>query len=98
MANRLPMLILVGDTFQSRNPDPVLQQVEHFDQPSITVNDAFRPVVRYWDRITSPSQILTSLPQALSTMLDPATCGPVCIALPQDIQAESFDFPDEFFE
>ena len=97
LANRLPLLILSGDTFQSRSPDPVLQQVEHFDQPSTTVNDAFRPVVRYWDRITNPSQILTSLPQALMTMLDPATCGPVFLALPQDIQAMSFDFPESFF-
>lgn len=76
LANRLPMLILVGDTFQSRTPDPVLQQVEHFGEPSTTVNDAFRPVVRFWDRITNPSQILTALPQALMTMLDPASCGP----------------------
>lgn len=97
LANRLPLLILSGDTFQSRSPDPVLQQVEHFDQPSTTVNDAFRPVVRYWDRITHPAQILTSLPQALMTMLDPATCGPVFLALPQDIQAMSFDFPEAFF-
>ena len=97
LANRLPMMILVGDTFHSRIPDPVLQQVEHFDSPSTTVNDAFRPVVRFWDRITSPTHILSSLPQALATLLDPATCGPVCLALPQDVQAESFDFPEEFF-
>ncbi len=97
LANRLPMLVLSGDTYQSRNPDPVLQQVEHFGEPSTTVNDAFRAVVRYWDRITTPSQILTSLPYALMTMLDPATCGPVFIGLPQDIQAQSFDFPDTFF-
>ncbi len=97
LANRLPMMILVGDTFHSRIPDPVLQQVEHFDSPSTTVNDAFRPVVRFWDRITSPTHILSSLPQALTTLLDPATCGPVCLALPQDVQAESFDFPEEFF-
>jgi 3D-(3,5/4)-trihydroxycyclohexane-1,2-dione acylhydrolase (decyclizing) len=97
LANRLPLLILSGDTYQSRNPDPVLQQVEHFGEPSTTVNDAFRPVVRYWDRITNPSQILTSLPQALMTMLDPATCGPTFLALPQDVQAMAFDFPEEFF-
>jgi len=97
LANRLPMLILSGDTYQSRNPDPVLQQVEHFGDPSTTVNDAFRPVVRYWDRITSPSQIMTSLPQALMTMLDPATCGPTFLALPQDVQAMAFDFPEGFF-
>lgn len=97
LANRLPMLILCGDTHQSRIPDPVLQQVEHFSSPSTTVNDAFRPLVRYWDRITSPSQILTSLPQALMTMLDPSTCGPTFLALPQDVQAMAYDFPEEFF-
>lgn len=98
MANRLPMLILSGDTHQSRIPDPVLQQVEHFGSPSTSVNDAFRPVVRYWDRITTPSQILTSLPQALMSMLDPTTCGPAFLALPQDVQAMAFDFPEGFFE
>lgn len=98
LANRLPMLILSGDTYQSRIPDPVLQQIEHFGDPSFTVNDAFRPVVRYWDRITTPSQILTSLPQALMTMLDPATCGPTFIGLPQDVQAMAFDFPEPFFD
>jgi 3D-(3,5/4)-trihydroxycyclohexane-1,2-dione acylhydrolase (decyclizing) len=98
LANRLPMLILAGDTFQSRTPDPVLQQVEHFNEPSTTVNDAFRSVVRYWDRITSPAQILTSLPQAMMTMIDPASCGPTFIALPQDIQAQTFDFPTGFFD
>ncbi|MCX6430138.1 MAG: 3D-(3,5/4)-trihydroxycyclohexane-1,2-dione acylhydrolase (decyclizing) [Actinobacteria bacterium] len=98
LANRLPMLILSGETFNSRIPDPVLQQVEHFGAPSITVNDAFRAVVRYWDRITSPTQILTSLPQALMTMLDPATRGPAFIGLPQDVQAATFDFPDRFFD
>lgn len=98
LANRLPMLILSGDTHLSRIPDPVLQQVELFSTPSTTVNDAFRPLVRYWDRITSPSQILTSLPQALMTMLDPATCGPTFLALPQDVQAMTFDYPDGFFE
>lgn len=97
LANRLPMLILSGDTHESRDPDPVLQQVEHFGAPSTTVNDAFRPVVRYWDRITSPSQILSSLPQALMTMLDPMTCGPTFLALPQDVQAMAFDFPETFF-
>jgi 3D-(3,5/4)-trihydroxycyclohexane-1,2-dione acylhydrolase (decyclizing) len=97
LANRLPMLILSGDTHQSRIPDPVLQQVEHFGAPSTTVNDAFRPVVRYWDRITSPSQILTSLPQALMMMLDPTTCGPAFLALPQDVQAMAFDYPETFF-
>ena len=98
MANRLPVLLLAGDTFQSRLPDPVLQQVEHFGAPSTTVNDAFRAVVRYWDRITRPEQLLGSLPQAIATLLDPAECGPAFIALPQDVQAEAFDFPLAFFD
>ena len=97
MANRLPVLLLSGDTFQSRLPDPVLQQVEHFSDPSTTVNDAFRPVVRYWDRITRPEQVLHSLPQAIATLLDPAECGPAFLALPQDVQAEAYDFPAAFF-
>ena len=97
-ANRLPVLLMSGDTFQSRVPDPVLQQVEHFGDPTITVNDAFKAVTRYWDRITRPEQIVHSLPHAVATMLDPATCGPAFLALPQDVQAEAFDFPDRFFE
>ena len=96
-SNRLPMLLLAGDTFQSRGPDPVLQQVEHFGDPTVTVNDAFKPVSRYWDRITRPEQLLSSLPHAVATMLDPATRGPAVLCLPQDVQAEAFDFPDEFF-
>ena len=96
--DRLPVLFLSGDTFVHRIPDPVLQQCESFSDPSITVNDAFKPVVRYWDRIVAPQQLLHSLPHAVSTMLDPATCGPAFIGLPQDVQAESFDFPEVFFE
>ncbi len=96
MANRLPLLLLAGDTFQSRLPDPVLQQVEHFGHPSTTVNDGFRPVVRFWDRIVHPEQVLTSLPQALATMLDPGDCGPAFIGLPQDVQAMAFDVPLAF--
>ena len=96
--DRLPVLFLAGDTFVHRIPDPVLQQGESFSDPSITVNDAFKPVVRYWDRIVAPQQLLHSLPHAVSTMLDPATCGPAFIGLPQDVQAESFDFPEVFFE
>ena len=92
-ANRLPLLLLSGDTFASRVPDPVLQQVEPFGDPSITVNDAFRPVTRYWDRIAHPAQVLQSLPQAIATMLDPADCGPAFLGLPQDVQAEAYDFP-----
>ncbi len=97
MANRLPVLLLSGDVFASRLPDPVLQQVEHFGDPTVTVNDAFKPVVRYWDRITRPEQILQSLPQAVATMLDPADCGPAFIGMTQDAQAEAYDYPVEFF-
>ncbi|MFT4008626.1 MAG: 3D-(3,5/4)-trihydroxycyclohexane-1,2-dione acylhydrolase (decyclizing) [Nocardioidaceae bacterium] len=96
-ANRLPVLLLPGDTFTSRSPDPVLQQVEHFGDPTLTVNDAFRPVSRYFDRITRPEQLLSSLPQAARVLTDPADCGPVTLALPQDTQAEEYDFPASFF-
>ena len=97
-ANRLPVLLIAGDTFTNRLPDPVLQQVEHFNDPTITVNDAFKAVTRYWDRITHPAQILASLPQAVAAMLDPADCGPAFLALPQDIQEVAFDYPEVFFE
>ncbi|MBX2823771.1 MAG: 3D-(3,5/4)-trihydroxycyclohexane-1,2-dione acylhydrolase (decyclizing) [Gammaproteobacteria bacterium] len=96
-ANRLPVLLLSGDTFNNRLPDPVLQQVEHFGSPSTTVNDSFRAVSRYWDRITHPAQIISSLPQAIATMLDPADCGPAFIGLPQDTQELAFDYPEAFF-
>ena len=97
-ANRMPILLLAGDTFANRFPDPVLQQVEHFHAPSTTVNDAFRCVTRYWDRIVRPEQILQSLPQAVATLLDPADCGPVFLGLAQDAQGEAFNYPDIFFE
>ncbi|MEI6363550.1 MAG: 3D-(3,5/4)-trihydroxycyclohexane-1,2-dione acylhydrolase (decyclizing) [Actinomycetes bacterium] len=97
MSNRLPVLFISGDAFNSRLPDPVLQQVEHFGSPSTTVNDAFRPVVRFWDRITHPAQVLSSLPQALAVMLDPADCGPAFIGLPQDVAAQAEDYPASFF-
>ena len=97
MANRLPLLIISGDTFQNRRPDPVLQQIEQFGEPSLTVNDCFKPVVRFWDRVTHPEQLLALLPQAVQTMLDPATRGPAFLALPQDIQAQAQDFPSRFF-
>ena len=97
-ANRLPVLLISGDTFTNRLPDPVMQQVEHFGDPTVTVNDAFKAVTRYWDRITHPAQILSSLPQAVATMLDPADCGPAFLALPQDIQEMAFDYPEAFFE
>jgi 3D-(3,5/4)-trihydroxycyclohexane-1,2-dione acylhydrolase (decyclizing) len=97
-ANRLPMLMLCGDAFLTRLPDPVLQQLEHYGNPTIGVNDAFKAVSRYWDRITHPAQILNSLPAALNTMLDPADCGPAFIGLPQDVQGWTFDYPLSFFE
>ncbi|MBB3331576.1 3D-(3,5/4)-trihydroxycyclohexane-1,2-dione acylhydrolase (decyclizing) [Halomonas campaniensis] len=96
-ANRLPILLLPGDTFATREPDPVLQQVEHFGDPSITVNDCFRPVSRFFDRITRPEQLLTSLPQAIATLLDPEHCGPATLALPQDVQTFAYDYPEGFF-
>lgn len=98
MANRLPVLLLAGDTFNHRIVDPVLQQVEHFGAPATTVNDAFRAVVRHWDRITDPAQVAHALPNAVNTMLDPADCGPAFIALPQDVQGQAYDYPARFFE
>ncbi|MDB9894268.1 3D-(3,5/4)-trihydroxycyclohexane-1,2-dione acylhydrolase (decyclizing) [Reinekea forsetii] len=98
MANRLPMLMLCGDNFVTRLPDPVLQQVEHFNNPSLGVTDSFKAVTRYWDRITHPAQILQSLPQALGVLLDPADCGPAFIGLPQDVQGWTYDYPVSFFE
>jgi len=96
-ANRLPVLLLPGDVFASRRPDPVLQQIEAFADPTVSANDCLRPVSRWWDRITRPEQILGSLPQAMRILTDPAECGPVTLALPQDVQAEAFDYPAEFF-
>ena len=98
MSNRLPILFLPGDTYANRMPDPVLQQVEHFNNPGITQNDAFKPVTKYFDRITRPEQILQTLPQAIQTMLDPADCGPACLSLSQDVQGETFEYPEEFFK
>jgi 3D-(3,5/4)-trihydroxycyclohexane-1,2-dione acylhydrolase (decyclizing) len=96
-ANRLPLLLLPGDIFASRRPDPVLQQIESFAEPTLSVNDCFRPVSRWWDRITRPEQILQSLPQAMRVLTDPAECGPVTLALPQDVQTEAYDYPAKFF-
>jgi 3D-(3,5/4)-trihydroxycyclohexane-1,2-dione acylhydrolase (decyclizing) len=97
-SNRLPVLLLSGDTFVNRRPDPVMQQVEHFGNPTINVNDAFKAVTRYWDRIVHPEQIISSLPQAVGILLDPADCGPAFIALPQDVQEMAWDYPEAFFE
>ncbi|HGY9569692.1 TPA: 3D-(3,5/4)-trihydroxycyclohexane-1,2-dione acylhydrolase (decyclizing) [Vibrio harveyi] len=96
--NRLPVLLISGDAYVSRLPDPVLQQPENFYDPSITCNDAFKPLTRYWDRIISPTQLMHSLPQAIDTMLDPETCGPAFIGLPQDIQGVAYDFPEVFLQ
>ncbi|MCM2313018.1 MAG: thiamine pyrophosphate-binding protein, partial [Steroidobacteraceae bacterium] len=87
--NRLPVLLLPGDIFASRRPDPVLQQVEDFTDATVSANDCFRPVSRYFDRIMRPEQLLRALPQALAVLTDPADCGPVTLALPQDVQVEA---------
>ncbi|WP_143231227.1 3D-(3,5/4)-trihydroxycyclohexane-1,2-dione acylhydrolase (decyclizing) [Actinosynnema sp. ALI-1.44] len=97
-ANRLPLLLLPGDTFVNRAPDPVLQQIEPFGDATVSVNDAFRPVSRYFDRITRPEQLIATLPQVARVLTDPGDCGPVTLALPQDVQAEVFDFPESLFE
>ena len=98
LSNRLPLLLLPGDVFASRFPDPVLQQIENFNSPVENQNDAFKPVSRFFDRITRPEQILNSLPQAINIMLDPADCGPATVSISQDVQGESFDYPEAFFE
>ncbi len=96
-ANRLPLLIIPGDVFANRAPDPVLQQLEDFNDGTVTANDCFRPVTRYFDRIMRPEQIMTALPRAMRVMTDPADCGPVCLAFCQDVQAEAYEFPAAFF-
>ncbi len=96
--NRLPVLLIPGDVFAGRGPDPVLQQVEDFGDGTISANDCFRPVSRYFDRITRPEQLLTALPRAMAVMTDPADCGPVTLAFCQDVQAEAWDWPESFFE
>jgi len=95
--NRLPVLFLPGDVFASRAPDPVLQQVEDFEDGTVSANDCFRPVSRYFDRIVRPEQLLSALPRAVQVLTDPATCGPVTLAFPQDVQAMAHDFPEELF-
>ncbi|MDC7694457.1 3D-(3,5/4)-trihydroxycyclohexane-1,2-dione acylhydrolase (decyclizing) [Asticcacaulis sp. DXS10W] len=96
--NRLPVLFLPGDVYASRRPDPVLQQIEAFGDATVSANDCFRPVSRYFDRITRPEQILKALPAAMAVLTDSANCGPVTLALCQDVQAEAFDYPAKFFE
>ncbi|MCG5478997.1 MAG: 3D-(3,5/4)-trihydroxycyclohexane-1,2-dione acylhydrolase (decyclizing), partial [Ensifer alkalisoli] len=96
--NRLPVLFLPGDVFANRRPDPVLQQVESFGDGSISANDCFRPVSRYFDRITRPEQIIPALRRAMQVLTDPADCGPVTLSLCQDVQAEAYDYPQSFFD
>ena len=95
--NRLPVLLLPGDVFVSRAPDPVLQQLEDGGDGSVSVNDAFKPLSRYFDRIIYPEQLLTALPRAIAALTDPAACGPVTLSLPQDVQTMAYDYPEEFF-
>src|SRR5215211_3914000 len=95
--NRLPVLLLPGDVFANRRPDPVLQQVEDFGDGTVSANDCFRPVSRYFDRITRPEQIMPALQRALAVLTDPAECGPVTLALCQDTQAEAYEYPASFF-
>ena len=96
--NRLPVLFLPGDVFASRRPDPVLQQIEDWGDATASVNDCFRPVSRWFDRITRPEQLLDSLPNAVRVLTDPAECGPATLSLCQDVQAEAFDYPAGLFE
>jgi 3D-(3,5/4)-trihydroxycyclohexane-1,2-dione acylhydrolase (decyclizing) len=96
--NRLPVLLLPGDVFAGRRPDPVLQQIEDARDLTVSANDCFKPVAAFWDRITRPEQLLSSLPQAMRVLVDPAECGPAVLCLPQDVQAEAGDFPESFFE
>ncbi|MDW6025569.1 3D-(3,5/4)-trihydroxycyclohexane-1,2-dione acylhydrolase (decyclizing) [Mesorhizobium sp. BAC0120] len=96
--NRLPVLLLPGDVFANRVPDPVLQQIEDFGDGTVSVNDCFRPVSRYFDRIARPEQIVPALNRAMGVLTDPAECGPVTLSLCQDVQAEAYDYPESFFE
>jgi 3D-(3,5/4)-trihydroxycyclohexane-1,2-dione acylhydrolase (decyclizing) len=95
--DRLPVLLIPGDVFANRAPDPVLQQIEPYHDGTISVNDAFKPVSRYFDRIMRPEQLLSALPRAMAVLTDPAECGPVTLAFPQDVQTEAFDYPEAFF-
>lgn len=97
-ANRIPLLLLPGDVFASRQPDPVLQQVELFHDSSISTNDCFRPVSRYWDRVSRPEQLMSAMINAMRVLTDPADTGAVTVCLPQDVQGEAYDFPDYFFQ
>lgn len=96
--NNIPLLVFPADTFASRQPDPVLQQLEQSSSLAISTNDAFKPVCKYWDRITRPEQLMTALISAMRVLTDPSDTGACCIALPQDVEGESYDYPDYFFE
>src|SRR5438309_2279139 len=96
--NRIPVLLLPGDIFSRRNVAPVLQQLESEHSQDISVNDCFKPVSRYWDRIMCPEQLLTSLPEVMRVLTSPAETGAVTLSLPQDVQAEAAEYPSEFFE
>ena len=96
--NNIPLLVLPADTFATRQPDPVLQQLEQSGSLSVTTNDAFKPVCKYWDRIIRPEQLMTALISAMRVLTDPAETGAVCIALSQDVEGESYDYPDYFFQ
>ncbi len=96
--NNIPLLVFPADTFASRQPDPVLQQLEQSSSLAVTTNDAFKPVCKYWDRITRPEQVMTALINAMRVLTDPAETGACCIGLPQDVEGESYDFPEYFFQ
>src|SRR5882672_11720015 len=96
--NRLPVLLLPGDVFATRAPDPVLQQIEDFGDGLVTANDCLRPLSRYFDRITRPEQLVVAFNRAMQVLTDPATCGPVTLALCQDVQAEALTWPRSLFE
>lgn len=97
-ANNVPLLVFTGDTYATRQPDPVLQQIEQFHDASITTSDAFRPVSRYWDRVNRPEQLMTALLNAMRILTDPEKAGGVCITLPQDVQGETYAYPEYFFQ
>ena len=97
-ANNIPVLILPGDVYACRQPDPVLQQIEQTHDLSISTNDAFRAVCRYWDRIVRPEQLMSAMISAFRTLTDPANTGAVCIAIPQDVEGEAYDYPVSFFQ
>jgi 3D-(3,5/4)-trihydroxycyclohexane-1,2-dione acylhydrolase (decyclizing) len=97
-ANRIPVLFLPGDTYSTRQPDPVLQQMEQFDDLTLSTNDAFRAVCKYWDRISRPEQLMSAAISAMRVLTDPANTGAVCLSLPQDVEGEAYDYPKYFFE